>query len=245
MSATGRNPGVRIDQDAYFTPHPFTYAIAPALFGYGSKFRRLPVVDPACGEGALFAPLLRLGFDPAQLYGFELNHERASAAARETAARIVVCDTLAHLANWRPSCPITILANPPYSLAFDFWKWAVHTVEACDGQAAFFLRLNFLASEERRAFFDLAPPSVGVASRRPSFVKFRRHMKDGTTRVTGSDATEYAWIVHRVGASSHVFFLDTSPDGLRASLNAAGFIAPPPPFLKGPPPPVIDVDEDD
>ena len=125
MSATNRG-GERIDQDAYFTPHAFTYGIAPFLFGgAGERYRRSPIVDPACGNGQILQPFARLGFDPAQLFGFELNPVLAGEAGETTGARVVVCDTLAACAGWRPSCPVSIVMNPPYSLAFDFVKWAV------------------------------------------------------------------------------------------------------------------------
>lgn len=243
MSATGRG-GERIDQDAYFTPHPFTYGIVPALFsGAGHAFRALPVIDPACGTGQILQPLRRLGFTPSQLFGFELNPTFATEAGASTGAAVQTCNTLNTLKDWRPPCPVTILMNPPYSLAFEFCKWAVEVATACNGQVAAFLRINFLASAERESFFEEHPPFVGVTSRRPCFVKFKkRQPKTGKIVTTSSDATEYAWICWRPGdvnSFGRIFWIPTKEAPLRARLAAYGFTAPA--DLRGPPAPIVDL----
>jgi hypothetical protein len=261
LSATNRG-GERIDQDAYFTPHWATYGIAPFLFGGegGARFRTLPIVDPACGNGQILTPLRRLGLDPAQLYGFELNRAFAYDAAFSTGARVHACDTLATYADWRPSCAVSIVMNPPYSLAFNFVQWAVKVAASCGGQVAALLRVNFLASAEREDFFAQFPPFVGVSSRRPCFVRFKRRNKSGKIVTSSGDATEYAWIgwrfdpfnvdyaqrlqggghAHRIDPSSagRLFWIPTRDAATRAALAAEGFT--PPDDVRGPPAPIVD-----
>jgi hypothetical protein len=71
-----------------------------------------------------------------------------------------------------------IVTNPPYSLAFEFCRHAVEHSE----HTFLLLRLNFLASAKRKAWFcQHEPAALFVLSKRPSFV-------DGKT-----DATDYAW----------------------------------------------------
>lgn len=73
-----------------------------------------------------------------------------------------------------------IITNPPYSLAQEFIEASLR----CAKIVAMLLRLNFLASETRHAFFEKhGMPDVYVLPNRPSFV-------GGKT-----DATEYAWMV--------------------------------------------------
>lgn len=72
-----------------------------------------------------------------------------------------------------------ILTNPPYSLAFEFCQQAVKYSQ----HTYLLLRLNFLASIKRRAWFKSNEPSaIFVLSERPSFTG------------SGTDATDYAWI---------------------------------------------------
>jgi hypothetical protein len=71
-----------------------------------------------------------------------------------------------------------IVTNPPYSLAFEFCQHAVEQAK----HTFLLLRLNFLASAKRKAWFTQHEPgALFVLSKRPSFV-------GGKT-----DATDYAW----------------------------------------------------
>lgn len=240
MSATNRG-GTRLDQDAYFTPHPYTYGIVPFLFPRrpitAIDWRRLPVVDPACGDGQILQPLRKLGFAPSQLYGFEINPWHAEAARQLTGAHVTTCDTLQTLQTWCPSCPVTIIGNPPYSLAFEFFALSYAIAQRCGGQFALFLRLGFLESDERRDFLQRVAPFAGVASRRPSFVKFKRR-KRGKIVTTSSDASAYAWIGYSPERGAQLFWITLNEAEQRAELAAQGFT--PPADMKGPPPPVVD-----
>lgn len=72
-----------------------------------------------------------------------------------------------------------IVTNPPFSLAMEFCQHAVQL----SPNVFMLLRLNFLASRKRRAWFlDNEPSALFVLSDRPSFTG------NGKT-----DATDYAW----------------------------------------------------
>jgi len=72
----------------------------------------------------------------------------------------------------------TIITNPPFSLALEF---AHHALAHAD-HVYLLLRLNFLASQKRKSWWEQHEPScLFILSERPSFTG------DGT------DATDYAW----------------------------------------------------
>lgn len=72
-----------------------------------------------------------------------------------------------------------IITNPPFSLALAFLQKSLGEARTVIS----LLRLNFLGSQKRRAFWQEDRPShVLVLAERPSF------SRDGRT-----DATEYAW----------------------------------------------------
>ncbi len=78
-----------------------------------------------------------------------------------------------------PTVRQTIITNPPFSMAMEF---ATHALTHSD-EAYLLLRLNFLASQKRAAWFAKNEPSaLFVLARRPCFTE------DGKT-----DATDYAW----------------------------------------------------
>lgn len=234
MSATNRG-GTRLNQDTYFTPHPYTYGIVPFLFPQrpitAIDWRALPVIDPACGNGQILAPLRKLGFSPSQLYGFEIDLWLSHAAAQLTDANVTTCDSLQALAQWRPPCPVTIIGNPPYSLAFEFFALSYAIAQRCGGQFALFLRLGFLESDERRDFLRRVSPFCGVASSRPSFVKFKRR-RHGKVVTVSSDASAYGWIGYSPERGAQLFWIPLDDGEQRVALIAEGFT--PPADLKGP-----------
>ena len=76
----------------------------------------------------------------------------------------------------------TIITNPPYSIAQEIIE---HCFEiAPDAEVIMLLRLAFLESKKRKAFWDKHPVTqLYVLSERPSFTG------------KGTDATAYAWFV--------------------------------------------------
>jgi hypothetical protein len=78
-----------------------------------------------------------------------------------------------------------VICNPPFSLAREF----VETSLPLGDWVLMFLRLNFLGSARRNAFFRRRMPDVYVIPDRPSFTA------DGKT-----DSIEYAWFVWPPGS---------------------------------------------
>lgn len=86
-----------------------------------------------------------------------------------------------------PDAMACIVTNPPFSLALEFCDHAVRHAP----HVFMLLRLNFLASQKRRHWWNIhKPDALFVLSERPSFTD------DGKT-----DATDYAWFywgnIHR------------------------------------------------
>lgn len=244
MSSATNRGGQRIDQDQYFTPHPFTYAIAPLLFGPGCQYGF--ILDPAAGRGDLLLPLRRAGIPAGRMVAIELDGVRVQQMRSNPELADVYAmqaDGIAALQQVRST--VTIIMNPPYSHAFQFVRAAVQAAERCGGQAAAFLRLGFLASDKRRRFLEQYPPLVRIASRRPCFVKVVTHLPDGKTRTSTTDASEYAWICWRFGknwpAVRELGWLNDDPAEIAEGLRAAGFVVPGPLALEGPEAPTFDV----
>lgn len=85
-------------------------------------------------------------------------------------------DYLARVSHFRYDLIIT---NPPFSLALEFLQKSLREAAT----VVYLLRLNFLGSQKRRAFWQANRPShVLVLSKRPCFTG------DGHT-----DSIEYAW----------------------------------------------------
>lgn len=84
-------------------------------------------------------------------------------------------DYLEHIALWRYDLIIT---NPPFSLAMEFLQKSLQEADT----VVYLLRLNFLGSQKRKAFWQANRPShILVLSKRPSFTG------------GGTDSIEYAW----------------------------------------------------
>ena len=145
----------------------------------------MKALDVACGDGAIGAVLKGLG---AEVTGVELDPELA-AAAREKLDRVFnadfladpsVADGLGHVDLMAADFDAVIM-NPPYKQAMEF----VQRARKLMGRrtVAALLRLSFLESQKRRAFWQENPADVYVLSRRPSFT------------AGGTDSAAYAWFV--------------------------------------------------
>ncbi len=167
MSVTGHNPGVRHPDDFYATPPWATLAILKYL----PKFRR--AFDPCAGDGAILNTLSDHYRRSIEVYGIELDKQRAQAA------NVFQADALQE--EWCPT-PDLVITNPPYKLATEFVQKALIEVVP-GGTVAMLMRLNWLASQKRAAFLRENTPSVYVLPKRPSFTG------------KGTDACDYAWMV--------------------------------------------------
>ena len=178
MSATGRSDVRRAD-DWYATPSWAVRAIWPKLAAFDT------CLDPCAGQGAILLALNELATMP-RYYGIEIDEQRATICAKQNGIGCLLTDAL--VLDWRRLGAFgqsdLIITNPPYSLAQEFLEKALVSGAS---QVCFLLRLNFLESKKRAAFWRSHPCDVWVLPKRPSFTS------------KGTDATGYAWFLFGPG----------------------------------------------
>jgi hypothetical protein len=230
MSVTGHRD-VRHPDDFYETPAWCVRALLPYL-------QRGTVLDPCCGNGAI-GRVLAEEWPEQERYGIEIDETRAGEAKASQILRadgtpmrafdkVSNCDYLKtqvvdQLPNERvvlKPAPL-IITNPPFKLALEFATKAIKDADT----VAFLLRLNWLASETRRAFHAANPSDLVIMPRRPSFAQFcsctvcawkatlpasaerpswcpeciksagGHSVGKSPIKVSTTDSTEYAWFV--------------------------------------------------
>lgn len=167
MSSTGRTEGLRHPDDFYQTPDFATKAILPHL---APPSRRI-ILDPCCGKGAILKAVREVyGVTPKQYRGLELDKPRADFARKNVSASILCRDAL-QTKLWVAdrTSPLTIVMNPPFSLSMEFVLRGLVEMTDPSDEMAVLLRLNWLASKERKEFHRKHPSDVYVLDRRPSF----------------------------------------------------------------------------
>lgn len=184
MSATNRG-GVRIASDVYLTTDADAARCVRSL---GCLLEGAWVVEPSAGGGAFVRAAATAGayvvttvdVDPAR--GVDI------AADWLTVTSGMLLDMGRHGRVMTGARPDAIIGNPPYSAAEAHVRHALALVRP-SGVVAFLLRLAFLESKARSAFWREFPAvSVDVMVPRPSFTG------DGR-----SDASAYAWFTWRPG----------------------------------------------
>jgi hypothetical protein len=228
MSVTGHRD-VRHPDDFYETPAWCVRALLPYL-------QRGDVFDPCCGNGAI-GRVLAEEWPELNRYGVEINEERfrqaeASQILRADGTPLRAFDNVFH-GDYLEQ-PITrriplIITNPPFKLALEFAQRAIKEADT----VAFLLRLNWLASETRRAFHAANPCDLIVMPRRPSFAQFcsctvcawkatlpasaprpqwcpecarsagGHSVGKSPIKVSTTDSTEYAWFVWGPGRGNY------------------------------------------
>jgi hypothetical protein len=180
MSATNRG-AVRRADDYYATPAWCVRALLASVQLPGGRW-----LEPAAGDGAIIHAVLEQRRDVSfAACEIDETHQKPLESAGAALIRI---DDFVSLERWEP-VPVTpyyrvVVTNPPFSQSLEF-------VEACLRRApivVMLLRLNWLASQKRNPFLREHTPSVYILPRRPSFTG------------TGTDATDYAWMVWGMGA---------------------------------------------
>jgi len=182
MSATNRS-AVRHAGDFYRTPAWVVSALLESEPLHG------PILEPACGDGAILKQLIEQGTCGADdVLGVEIDPGRARAAASNRwGARVVCGNFLEGLDCWQhlEPRPCAVITNPPYRQAAEFVRRSLEVVQP-GGRVCMLLRLNFLGSSRKR--LDVVGPGSGLArvivlAKRPSFTG------------GGTDACEYAWMI--------------------------------------------------
>ena len=164
MSATGRGAStgyVREPDDFFKTPAWCTRAILGHLCP-DVEDTDLQLLDPCCGTGAILEAARDFAFSTSPV-GLELHPGRAE-EARSRGLRVITCDALK--CDWPDADAVVI--NPPYALAMNFIEAGLAWLHE-EREMAVLLRLCFMASAKRAAFWKARPADLYVLSERPSF----------------------------------------------------------------------------
>ena len=154
--------------DAYYTPP----ALALRLVGVAQIEPGESVLEPHAGGGAFVSALLASGLTVSAL---DVNPD-APGLALVPEERRFVGDFLTHKHEYD-----WVIGNPPYS---DAEAHVRHALSIARVGVAFLLRLAFLESASREAFWKQYPATdVHVLSRRPSFTG------------GGTDNCAYGWFI--------------------------------------------------
>jgi len=193
MSAANRSND-RPDLDFARTPPFAVRAILPFL---GEP---LCTLDLGCGDGAIGAVLREAWGESVTINGIEIDAARAKAAQSLvvsvkpsfdpcTVYDTVECDDALKPCG-RDDYDLAI-ANPPFSLAAEFFASALKLVRP-GGLIVFLLRASWMIPASRAG---IPLPDLRFLRRRPSFRK--------SAKGNSSDASDYAWTVWRVGVPDH------------------------------------------
>jgi hypothetical protein len=138
---------------------------------------RLPlhIWEPACGDGAIAEPLEETG---------------RSVYASDIVARGYGCVADFLLTNEDDiGCQTAVVTNPPFSAAQEFVDkaFSFESIHYC----ALLLRLAFLESQKRKAWFEANPPArVHVSSRRLPMMH-----RENWAGTKSTSAVPYAWFI--------------------------------------------------
>ena len=191
MSATGRG-ATRREGDAYYTPDWAVYRFLEACPLWPGGLW----LEPCVGSGAI----VRAVYDWHRSQKLDPPDWRVSDLKAAPDFDLRVCHQVQHIAigdytrgamdgEIRSGSFSVCLTNPPYQ---DAHRFVVQALTQCD-TVVMLLRLNWLASAERRDWLAEHTPDVYVLPNRPDFTG------------DGGDATEYAWMVWRpFGASTRL-----------------------------------------
>jgi len=159
----------RDPRDFYATPEWCVQGLYKSL---PSNFPK-PTLDPCAGTGALCLATNCRGIE---------KDESLAQIAKKRGATVICGDGLRP--HWLGQ---HIVLNPPYGDAMTWVERGVSTAESCCA----LVRLGFLASKKRKAFWDKYPPQyMVILSHRPSFTENGK-----------KDSADYAWMVWVKGGS--------------------------------------------
>lgn len=189
MSSTNRG-AQRERDDFYATPPAVTEALlqkfgTPSLAHLGREVESLRsfdrIIEPCAGDGTLVRTMVDFSgiggpLDPPgtkdPFLAFELDEERAKECAKDCLT--IVGDTLKvkRIPNESKNDRVLVISNPPFLIAQEIVEWSLRLMRASAGgsMVAMLLRVNFLGSKSRKAFWAQNPAHMMVLSERPKFV---------------------------------------------------------------------------
>lgn len=204
MSSTARG-GKRSPADFYGTRPWAVHRLLEALPLPGGRW-----LEPAAGEGAIIKAVNEKR-DDVKWLALEIREECKSALT--PLANTLICDYLKsppHVGD----PPVVSISNYPFSLAMEFIE---RGLQSGIPYVISLLRLNFVGTEDRNAFFTSNMPDVYVIPDRVSFAKSFSCMSKvcdwaeivsletpnppacpvcgAKVRVSSTDSIEYAWFV--------------------------------------------------
>ena len=178
MSATGRSDK-RNPSDFYETPEPLADAALALVRERFGVYTPALILDPGAGTGVWGRAAHSL-WPEATVIGVDIERGRPPGGAYDIWFKDSYLDKARYWPKFMSRRPDLIIGNPPYRLSQQFIEASLSIVQP-GGLVAFLLRLNFLAGECRRVFWQQNTPGrVIVCVQRPSF-----------TSDNGTDATEY------------------------------------------------------
>jgi predicted RNA methylase len=157
------NSAERLPLDGYFTPFALADALVDKLATDGF-WRGGSLLEPSAGKGAFVVAAHQL--QPHRLIALDIDPERCSELRQSPAVDVFPADFLTFGMASRFEL---IVGNPPYTGAEQHVRKAL-SMRAQFGAVAFLLRLAFLESAERIAFWQEHPASkIYALAQRPSF----------------------------------------------------------------------------
>lgn len=170
-----RDEGFMDSADFYATPPEATLRLLEC-----EKFKN--VLEPCCGDGAISEVL-----KSRQIAVTSLDlHDRGYGEYGH--------DFLLRTEKWKGD----IVTNCPYNLALQF---AEKAVEIAQGKVAFLLRLNWLAGQRRKKFFEKHPPArVHVLSKR--IPRMHRSNYEGEKFTSTIDFAWFVWDPKHTGLTT-------------------------------------------
>lgn len=176
----GKRKTDRKERDFYRTPPGLTRAFLHAWHPKG--FEPTRILEPAAGDGAMIDPLQER-FPDALVEAFDVTPQNDRV---ETSSMF--------FAEYADHHYDLVMTNPPFSHALQFAERGLELLRE-NGRLVLLLRLAFLASRKRVAFFRRhLPNEVWVISERQSFVA------GGTT-----DWSDHAFFVWKQGRPPKTF----------------------------------------
>ena len=180
----------KIEGDRYYTPDwcvkqcmshvlPIVRPRPDEIYWVGDddKPSTKTILEPSAGEGAFLGPL-RVRYPEAVITAIDINDAVGPWEAADHSFKAAFLELESEL-EADPRAFDLVIGNPPFTYALEFCQQALKI----GSTVVFLVRLGFLSSAKRSAFFREHPPSdVFVMANRPSFAH-------GTT-----DKADYCWV---------------------------------------------------
>jgi hypothetical protein len=163
--------------DQYFTPSYSVKSLLPHIKVCNKS--EVKILEPCAGRSDILKVLIEDGYSASNMVGIDLEPINFW----DLPVKVYTGNFLEQ--EFKKTYDL-IVTNPPYNQAVSFVSKAITLLKDENSQAWFLLRLNFLGSKKRKAFFDKHMCDGLVLHKRPHFI-----YKDGT--VGGSDNCEYLW----------------------------------------------------